>query len=81
MKSIMNINLKHFIVTTEHVEMKRKGLQYIRPVSYCRYCRQMALDGVGRLRYFALTGSKGGEVSMMGKINMIFTRFDQPKNT
>ena len=33
MVSIMNKNLKHIIMATEYVEMKKKGLEYIRGIS------------------------------------------------
>ena len=33
MNSIMNKNLKHIIMTTEYVDMKKKGLEYIRGIS------------------------------------------------
>ena len=33
MNSIMNKNLKHIIMATEYVEMKKKGLEYIRGIS------------------------------------------------
>ena len=33
MNCIMNKNLKHIIMATEYVEMKKKGLEYIRGIS------------------------------------------------